>query len=131
MLQSVLSEPKVALDISTSVQNELFEAESQQQAKRRLNHKLDSQLVPIIFLLDLVIFMDRVNIGNARIQGLEKDLNIDPRSNKFNIVLSCFWATYIPAGVPSNIILKNVAPSTYLSGITIISGEDLLRVIRL
>lgn len=57
-------------------------------AYRKLIWKLDSRLLPPLFLLWFISLIDRVNIGTARIQGLEKDLKMDPRSNQFNIATS-------------------------------------------
>lgn len=59
--------------------------------------------------------MDSINIGNARIQGLEGDL--DMTGHDYNIALWSFFVTYILFEVPSNIILKNSRPSVFLSGI--------------
>jgi MFS family permease len=78
--------------------------------------------VPVLFLLFLLAFLDRTNIGNARIQGLEKDLGMDPKSNKYNIALLVFFVPYILFEVPSNLIIKRVAPSTWLSIIMILWG---------
>jgi hypothetical protein len=52
---------------------------------RKLIWKLDIHLLPPLFILWFISLIDRVNIGTARIQGLEKDLKMDPLSNKFNI----------------------------------------------
>jgi hypothetical protein len=52
---------------------------------RKLIWKLDVHLLPPLFILWFISLIDRVNIGTARIQGLEKDLKMDPLSNKFNI----------------------------------------------
>lgn len=52
---------------------------------RKLIWKLDVHLLPPLFVLWFISLIDRVNIGTARIQGLEKDLKMDPLSNKFNI----------------------------------------------
>ena len=52
---------------------------------RKLIWKLDLRLLPPLFILWFISLIDRVNIGAARIQGLEKDLKMDPKSNQFNI----------------------------------------------
>lgn len=48
--------------------------------KRRdkLLRKIDWRLLPILSLFYLISFMDRANIGNAKLQGLEEDLNLTP-----------------------------------------------------
>lgn len=99
--------------------------------RRRLTRKLDFVLLPTIFLLDMISILERANIGNARIQGLEKDLHMDPKSNEFNTVLSCTWGTYIPAAIVGNVIMKKVAPSSYLSCLGILSGTDVRTIIAL
>lgn len=57
---------------------------------RKLIWKLDVRLLPPLFVLWFISLVDRVNIGTARIQGLEKDLGMDPRSNQFNIAASTY-----------------------------------------
>lgn len=48
------------------------------------------------------------NIGNARIQGMQEDLNL--YGLRFNWALSVFYIVYLLVEVPSNIILKKVGP---------------------
>lgn len=38
--------------------------------------KVDRWLIPWLCLLYLLSFLDRTNIGNARLAGLEEDLNM-------------------------------------------------------
>lgn len=45
-------------------------------AEKKLIRKIDFRLIPILWLLFLCAFIDRINIGNARIQGLEEDLGM-------------------------------------------------------
>jgi hypothetical protein len=52
---------------------------------RKLNWKLDLRLLPLLFILWFISLIDRVNIGAARIQGLEADLKMNPLNNRFNI----------------------------------------------
>ncbi len=92
-------------------------------AEKRLLWKLDLHVLPMISVLYMLSFIDRINIGNARIQGLEADLGMSGRD--YNIALFVFFVPYILLEVPSNIILKKVAPSTWLSGLMICWGEPL------
>lgn len=57
-------------------------------------------------------FLDRANIGNARIQGMAQDLDL--AGTRFNWALSIFYIVYLLVEVPSNIILKRVGPRFYL-----------------
>ncbi|KAJ9102007.1 hypothetical protein QFC19_004932 [Naganishia cerealis] len=57
-----------------------------QAASNRLARKIDLHIVPILALQYLFAFIDRANIGNARIAGLERDLKLT--GNQYNILLS-------------------------------------------
>ena len=90
-------------------------------AEKRLVRKCDLHVVPIVSLLYMFSFMDRINIGNARIQGLEKDLKM--KGNNYNIALLIFFVPYILFEVPSNIVIRKVSPSTWLSSIMVAWGR--------
>ena len=45
-------------------------------SERKLLRKLDLTLLPALTLLYLLSFLDRSNVGNARIEGLTKDLHM-------------------------------------------------------
>ncbi len=89
-------------------------------AEKRLLLKLDLHVLPMISLLYMLAFVDRINIGNARIQGLEKDLHM--KGQDYNIALFVFFIPYILLEVPSNLLLKKIAPSTWLSFIMVCWG---------
>jgi len=61
------------------------------------------------------------NIGNARLNGLERDLNMS--SAQYSLALSCFFITYCFCEVPANLMLKKFKPSYWLGGITILWGS--------
>jgi len=52
-------------------------------AEKHLIRKIDIHLIPILWLLFLCAFIDRINIGNARIQGMEADLGMT--GNDYNM----------------------------------------------
>ncbi|OAQ97104.1 hypothetical protein LLEC1_04367 [Akanthomyces lecanii] len=81
---------------------------------RKLIWKLDVRLLPPLFILWFISLIDRVNIGTARIQGLEKDLHMDPRSNQFNIATVVVFVGLIIAEVPSNWLVKRFSPAAVL-----------------
>lgn len=83
--------------------------EAEERAVRR---KIDWHVVPLMTLLYLLCFLDRSNIGNARIQGLGKDLQLV--GYQFNWSLTVFYITYMLVEVPSNVILKKVGPRLWI-----------------
>lgn len=89
-------------------------------AEKKLLRKLDIHVLPPLFVLFLLAFLDRTNIGNAKIQGLTKDLNME--GSDYNIALFVFFIPYILFEVPSNLLLKKLAPSTWLSSIMVLWG---------
>ncbi|TEB30252.1 MFS general substrate transporter [Coprinellus micaceus] len=88
------------------------DAEKKKELTRRVLWKLDCNILPPLALLWLANFIDRSNIGNARIAGLEADTNL--RGNQFNIILTLFYVTYILVEIPSNIVLKKMQPNRWI-----------------
>ncbi|KAF2738263.1 MFS general substrate transporter [Polyplosphaeria fusca] len=89
-------------------------------AEKKLIRKCDLHVVPPVTVLFLLAFLDRTNIGNAKIQGLTEDLHM--QGSDYNIALFTFFIPYILFEVPSNLIIKKVAPSTWLSLIMVLWG---------
>lgn len=104
----------------TEDHHDRFRNDIDQAAEKRLVRKLDLHIVPVVILLYLLSFLDRVNIGNARLYGLEDDLNLT--GNQFQIATSILFVTYVTFEVPSNLVLKKFTPSRYISAITTIWG---------
>lgn len=64
------------------------------EVEKIIVRKFDKHIVPWLFGLWLLAFIDRSNIGNARIAGLTADLKIMD-GNKFNTALAIFYVPYI------------------------------------
>jgi hypothetical protein len=77
--------------------------------------------MPILFWLFLLLFMDRVNIGNVRVIGLEKSLHM--QGSDYAIALCTLLLSQIAFAVPSNLAMKRVRPSVWLSGLCFAWGE--------
>ncbi|RYC58785.1 hypothetical protein CHU98_g7413 [Xylaria longipes] len=50
--------------------------------EKSLLRKIDAHLLPAVSILYLLSFLDRSNVGNARIEGLLGDLNMDPMQHR-------------------------------------------------
>ncbi|GLB33791.1 putative transporter [Lyophyllum shimeji] len=79
---------------------------------RRILWKLDCNILPPLALLWLANFIDRSNVGNARIAGLERDAHL--KGNQFNTALAVFYVTYLVVEVPSNIVLKKMKANRWI-----------------
>ncbi|CAF1120108.1 unnamed protein product [Rotaria sordida] len=79
---------------------------------KKILRKLDLHLIPTMTLLYLLSFLDRVNIGQAKLNGLTISLKLS--SIEYNICLSVFFITYAVCEIPSNLILKKCRPSRWI-----------------
>jgi len=62
------------------------------ETEKRLLKKLDRRLIPMICWIYLMNFMDRVNIGNGRLYGLEEDLGLT--GSQYQLSVSILFVTY-------------------------------------
>jgi hypothetical protein len=83
------------------------------KAERRLVRKLDCVILPLAVLLYLAAYLDRGNLGNARLQGLQEEV-LRGSDTGYSIALSCFFITYIVFSIPGTLLAKAVDPSRYL-----------------
>jgi hypothetical protein len=60
---------------------------------RRVVRKVDWRLIPLLTFLYTLTFLDRVNIGNARLWNLEKDLRMS--GYDYNLAVLVFYIPYI------------------------------------
>lgn len=78
----------------------------------KLRLKIDFNLIPACSILYLLCFLDRGNIGNAKIAGLTKDLNMS--AEDYSVVLVVFFATYCSVEGPTNMLLKKLSAKIFL-----------------
>ena len=64
------------IDLVESASADSQELGFDEKATKKLIRKIDWFLLPFLALLYLLSFLDRTNIGNARLAGLEKDLGM-------------------------------------------------------
>ncbi|EME38051.1 hypothetical protein DOTSEDRAFT_141234 [Dothistroma septosporum NZE10] len=82
------------------------------KAEARLRRKIDLYIVPTVAILYLFCFIDRANVGNARLAGLEKDLKLT--GYDYNAVLSIFFLSYIIFEIPCTIFCKYIGPGWFI-----------------
>lgn len=90
------------------------------EEEKALVKKIDSYLLPCIWLMYLLSYMDRTNIGNAKIAGMADDLELS--SKQYSMCLVVFFITYVLFEAPSNMILVRTRPSLFLPIIMAIWG---------
>ncbi|KAK7688346.1 hypothetical protein QCA50_008718 [Cerrena zonata] len=88
-------------------EDELLAPEQRVQAEKRLVRLLDMRLLPTIILIFLMNYSDRNALAAARVEGLQDDLHLT--DIQYSTVLAVLYVLYIPAQVPSNMILNRIA----------------------
>ncbi|KAF9237555.1 MFS general substrate transporter [Melanogaster broomeanus] len=88
--------------------------------RARILRKLDWHILPVVSLLYLLSFLDRANVGNAKVAGMSTDLNLI--GFRYNIAAAVFFILYSLAEVPSNIALKLFRPSRWIPTIMVAWG---------
>lgn len=83
------------------------------EIERRVVRKCDLRVVPPTLILFMLSFLDRVNIGNAKIQGLTEDLHMT--GSDYNVALLILFIPFIIFEIPSNFVMRKLRPSTWLS----------------
>ncbi|RYP51826.1 hypothetical protein DL768_002902 [Monosporascus sp. mg162] len=92
--------------------------------ERKLIRKLDWVLLPGLCVLYLLAFLDRTNIGNAKIAGLGHDTNL--LADQFEISLSIFFVPYSLCIEPlTNVLLNKWRPSLFIPTIMILWGASM------
>src|SRR5216683_726791 len=87
--------------------------------ERRTIRKLQIRLLPFLFLLYVVAFIDRINIGFAALT-MNKELAIT--SQQFGFAAGIFFFGYFLFEVPSNLLLHKIGARIWITRILITWG---------
>ncbi|GAA5859557.1 hypothetical protein JCM8547_006138, partial [Rhodosporidiobolus lusitaniae] len=103
-----VSELQTEIDKIALLSEEEYKAE-----EAKLLRKIDWTLLPCLFILLILNYLDRNALASARVQGIEADLGMV--GTQFNTAVSLLFVGYILGQIPSNMILARSRPSIYLS----------------
>jgi sugar phosphate permease len=76
--------------------------------------KLDRWIMPTLWGMYWLNYLDRNAIALARLNDLEEDLNLT--GSQYQTCVSILFVGYLLGQIPSNMILTRVRPSLYMSG---------------
>lgn len=85
--------PAAAVEDTSHPQEHSTPDEYHDRMTSNILFKVDTRVLPILSLLFLCSFLDRTNVGNAKIIGLVEDL--DMTNLQYNQGLAVFYATYV------------------------------------
>jgi MFS transporter, ACS family, tartrate transporter len=82
-------------------------------------HKVRMRIIPFVFLLYIISFLDRINIGFAALT-MNKELAIT--SKQFGLVAGIFFFGYFLFEIPSNLLLHKLGARIWIARILITWG---------
>ncbi|KAI0657017.1 MFS general substrate transporter [Cubamyces menziesii] len=82
--------------------------------------KVDFFVLPVVTLVYFLSSLDRSNVGNARIAGLQQDLKMT--DNQYSIALTATLITYTLIDIPSNLVLNAIGPRWMVPTMVILWG---------
>ncbi|GKZ19921.1 hypothetical protein AbraIFM66951_001202 [Aspergillus brasiliensis] len=88
--------------------------------EKALLRKLDFRLLPPLTILYLLSFLDRSNVGNARLEGMATDIHMS--GDQYLTGLTLYFIGYVLFEVPCNIVLKKTTPRIWLPTLTLVWG---------
>ncbi|KAF9873468.1 putative phthalate transporter protein [Colletotrichum karsti] len=97
----------------------------QRKAEARVRRKVDWRLIPILGILYSIAGLDRVNLSNARVAGMNEDLRFDI-GDRYSIALLVFFITYFLFELPTTLILRPIGPKVLLNGLVFSWGTVML-----
>ncbi|KAH7157167.1 major facilitator superfamily domain-containing protein [Dactylonectria macrodidyma] len=97
----------------------------QRKAEVRLVRKVDIRLIPILGILYSIAGLDRVNLSNVRVAGMNEDLHFDV-GDRYTIALLVFFITYFLFELPTTLSLRRVGPRLLLNGLVLSWGIVML-----
>ena len=100
--------------VATGPCSEQASLELATRPKSNYTLKIDLQLIPILGCCYTILFLDRSNIANARIEGLEKGLHMPAQG--YNTAIWIFFIPFVLIEIPSNMIMSmpRVRPNIFL-----------------
>ncbi len=85
----------------------------------RTIRKLRRRIIPFVFVLFVIAFVDRINVGFAALT-MNKELAIS--SQQFGFVAGIFFFGYFIFEIPSNLLLHKIGPRIWIARILISWG---------
>lgn len=84
------------------------------KVEKKLVHKFDWRLMPLFCLAYFFSALDRSNIGNAKVAGMNADIGIT--SQQYSNANSYVYATYLPTMLPGLWLLKTFKRPRFFMG---------------
>ncbi|KAH6675116.1 major facilitator superfamily domain-containing protein [Halenospora varia] len=80
--------------------------------EKKLVRKLDIRIMPTLWLMYWLNYLDRNAIALAKLDHIERDLNLT--ATQYSTCVSILFVGYILGGIPSNMLITRIRPSWYM-----------------
>ncbi|KAL2669903.1 hypothetical protein Neosp_015069 [[Neocosmospora] mangrovei] len=87
-------------------------ADQMETLNKSVRSKIDWHMMPWVTLMFLMNYLDRINVSNARLAGLQDDLNMS--DTVWNTGISTFYVGYLIGQLPGNLIMAKTNPRYFL-----------------
>ncbi|CAK7206774.1 hypothetical protein SEUCBS139899_009580 [Sporothrix eucalyptigena] len=88
--------------------------------EKKLVRKLDLMILPCLWWVYILAYLDRGNISNANSAGLSTDLGLT--SSGYSLFIAVFFVGFFLFEIPSNLLMARLRPSIYLSTLMLVWG---------
>ncbi|KAL4951868.1 major facilitator superfamily domain-containing protein [Aspergillus filifer] len=89
--------------------------EELEKLNKAVLRKLDWYFLPCVTMMLLMSYLDRINVSNARLAGMQSDLGMDDTT--WSAGISMFYVGYIISQIPANVIIAKGKPSILMPSI--------------
>jgi MFS family permease len=90
-------------------------AEEMEKLNKTVLKKVDWRMMPTITIMFLMCYLDRINVSNARLAGMQEDLGMT--DTVWNAGISTFYVGYLIGQLPGNLFLAKANPRWFLPSI--------------
>ncbi|KAG8849977.1 hypothetical protein FRB96_000582 [Tulasnella sp. 330] len=86
----------------------------------RARFKIDAFVLPLCIILYFLSFLDRSNVGNAKVAGFTTDIKLT--NWQYSVGLTTFYVSYIVVDIPSNLVTRKLGPNRHLPTLVFLWG---------
>ncbi|UNI25024.1 hypothetical protein JDV02_010732 [Purpureocillium takamizusanense] len=84
----------------------------------RVRRRIDWRMMPCTSAMYLMNYLDRINVSNARLAGLQRDLGMS--DTVWSLGISMFYVGYVVGMVPGNMIMARSNPRYFMPGLMLL-----------
>ncbi|CZT10556.1 related to permease of the major facilitator superfamily [Rhynchosporium graminicola] len=98
------------------------------EEQSRILRKVDVRLIPMCGVMYCVSLLDRTNLSNAAIAGMNKELKIGKVNgvDRYSVISLMFFITYTIFQPPGTLLCRKIGPRVFLSTITLLWGAVMI-----